>query len=690
MSPSANPAQAAYQTTYSYDSAGEQVSTTTPATSAASSGATTTTTYDPAGNKLTSTDPDGVTTTYTYAPLGKEASASYSGSSAHSVSYTYDADGNNTGMTDGTGTSSYIWDPFGELTAQTNGAGQTTSYSYDPAGDVTSITYPLPATATWATSSKATYSYYDAGNLSSVTDFNGNKTSVTDNADNLPASKALGSTGDTISTAYDATDTPSSIMLANGSATLQSFAYSDAPSGNILSETDTPASAQTPAAYTYDGQGRVVSMTSGSNSTLGYGYDASGNLTALPTGATGSYDHDGELTASALNGTTTSYTYTANGERLTAAQGSTTSATGTWNGAAQLTSYSDSAANMAAVAYDGTGERASSTATPAGESSVTQTYVWHGNSLIMDDAYAYIYATGSTPAEQVNLSTGAVTYLVSDMLGSVRAAVGPAGALTGSTSYDAWGNPSSAGGLTGTTPFGFAGGYTDPTGLIYLINRYYDPSTGQFLSVDPDVSSTRQPYAYTAGNPVTEADPTGLAAINLRGVSSWAYNNVFNSWTAPSYFSDDCTDFVSQALKAGGGMAQYYGNGSATNDVNWYFYPGYARAASTRYSHSWSVAYDLAVHLLDWDAQTLRYYNSGVQDGDIIFANWVSGRFVRPPSNQNGIDHVGVVTGVQGNGQPYITQHTPAQRSVPLSLWLKYRVSAKASPHVWIMRPNQD
>ena len=113
------PTQAAYQTTYSYDSAGELVSTTTPATAAAPSGATTTSTYDPAGNMLTSTDPDGVTTTWTYTPLNQRATVSYSGSSAHSVSYSYDADGNKTGMTDATGTSSYIYDPFGELTSAT-------------------------------------------------------------------------------------------------------------------------------------------------------------------------------------------------------------------------------------------------------------------------------------------------------------------------------------------------------------------------------------------------------------------------------------------------------------------------------------------------------------------------------------------------------------------------------------------
>jgi hypothetical protein len=35
---------------------------------------------------------------------------------------------------------------------------------------------------------------------------------------------------------------------------------------------------------------------------------------------------------------------------------------------------------------------------------------------------------------------------------------------------------------------------------------------GQFLSLDPEVATTLQPYAYTVGNPVAETDPTGLAS----------------------------------------------------------------------------------------------------------------------------------------------------------------------------------
>jgi RHS repeat-associated protein len=142
----------------------------------------------------------------------------------------------------------------------------------------------------------------------------------------------------------------------------------------------------------------------------------------------------------------------------------------------------------------------------------------------MDSASAYIYAGSGTPAEQVSLAAGTVSYLDTDSLGSVRGIVSAAGALTATTSYDAWGNPQTADGLTAYTPFGYAGGYTDPDGLIYLINRYYDPATGQFTSVDPDVTQTLDPYGYADGNPVTNTDPSGLLFLLGGGGSSAHYS----------------------------------------------------------------------------------------------------------------------------------------------------------------------
>jgi RHS repeat-associated protein len=62
-----------------------------------------------------------------------------------------------------------------------------------------------------------------------------------------------------------------------------------------------------------------------------------------------------------------------------------------------------------------------------------------------------------------------------------------------------------------TTPLQFAGAYADAeSGLLYLVNRYYDPETGQFLSVDPAVTETGQPYGYANEDPLNGVDPLGL------------------------------------------------------------------------------------------------------------------------------------------------------------------------------------
>ncbi|MFD0520134.1 polymorphic toxin-type HINT domain-containing protein [Paractinoplanes durhamensis] len=61
---------------------------------------------------------------------------------------------------------------------------------------------------------------------------------------------------------------------------------------------------------------------------------------------------------------------------------------------------------------------------------------------------------------------------------------------------------------------GFVGGISDPTGLTLLGARYYDPRTGAFLSVDPEVDEydpqRLHPYAYANNNPTTFSDPDGL------------------------------------------------------------------------------------------------------------------------------------------------------------------------------------
>jgi len=72
-------------------------------------------------------------------------------------------------------------------------------------------------------------------------------------------------------------------------------------------------------------------------------------------------------------------------------------------------------------------------------------------------------------------------------------------------------------GSTGTTsPLGYTGAWTDPaTGLVYLQARWYDPDTAQFMSVDPAVQSSGQPYNYVMDNPINGTDPLGLFCFSL-------------------------------------------------------------------------------------------------------------------------------------------------------------------------------
>jgi uncharacterized protein RhaS with RHS repeats len=44
------------------------------------------------------------------------------------------------------------------------------------------------------------------------------------------------------------------------------------------------------------------------------------------------------------------------------------------------------------------------------------------------------------------------------------------------------------------------------------VHRYYDPATGQFLSMDPLDAVTNQPYSYVNNDPANVTDPSGQSA----------------------------------------------------------------------------------------------------------------------------------------------------------------------------------
>jgi hypothetical protein len=60
--------------------------------------------------------------------------------------------------------------------------------------------------------------------------------------------------------------------------------------------------------------------------------------------------------------------------------------------------------------------------------------------------------------------------------------------------------------------------------VVSVVHRYYDPSTDQFLEVDPELAETNQPYVFTNDDPLNATDPLGLKGWYCRGGVSEYYS----------------------------------------------------------------------------------------------------------------------------------------------------------------------
>ncbi|MGO8877649.1 MAG: RHS repeat-associated core domain-containing protein [Acidimicrobiales bacterium] len=166
------------------------------------------------------------------------------------------------------------------------------------------------------------------------------------------------------------------------------------------------------------------------------------------------------------------------------------------------------AAGSASYTYDGNGLRMSETTV-----SGTENFTWNTASsvpeLLSDGSNDYVYGPGGLPIEQITPS--GTDYFFHDALGSTRALLSSSGAVVATYAYDAYGALSEATVDSAATPLLFGGQYYDAaSNLYYLVNRYYDPTTGQLLTVDPKVATTGQAYAYAGSDPIDGDDPSGL------------------------------------------------------------------------------------------------------------------------------------------------------------------------------------
>ena len=264
----------------------------------------------------------------------------------------------------------------------------------------------------------------------------------------------------------------------------------------------------------------------GGDKTVAYTYDKAGNRTKawaesftydtrnrLATDGTGSYTWNavGSLGSYAQPGSPTeTYTFDAGGRMTLVTDGAVSSAFG-YDGLDRVT-----ARNGTAFTYSG----ASTDPVSVGSESFT----WAAGGLVTVTA------------------SGALTFPLVDRHGDLIARFGADGTVSGSASFDPYGEPT---GTTGTSSvLGFQSDYTDPsTGHVWMAARWYQPSSATFLSRDTYAGEVKTPftlnrYTYGVNNPVRFWDPTGR---------SWEY--------VPEVYDDcytmACRDLLDKQISSG-------------------------------------------------------------------------------------------------------------------------------------------
>jgi len=293
----------------------------------------------------------------------------------------------------------------------------------------------------------------------------------------------------------------------------QAQAYSFDNTGNRLEKDDSGGSGPSKELSTFDAANRILSRGS-----QAYTSDADGNL--LSDGArTYTWDSQNRLAqcVSTINGTitTSSYTYGADGLRRSATVAGVTTYYA-YDGQSCVQEYKpggNSHLNVSANYLMGPrGPECRADETDISEpflSAAASSYfhqIGEGSGFNMSGATGY---ANSYPAF-ADGPRAHTSWYVYDGLGSVIGTVdGKSLAYTPGPKRDVYGIPRTS--ATLPTPHGFVGALghpTDPTGLIYMRARYYDPKTGRFISEDASRNGANW-FVYADDNAVNGGDPSG-------------------------------------------------------------------------------------------------------------------------------------------------------------------------------------
>jgi RHS repeat-associated protein len=494
-------------TTWTYDALNRMISLTEPGNKISSKA------YDANGNVVSETAQDGKVTTYTYDVLNRLTGVNYA--DGRNVTYNYDANNNKTRMADSNGTTiiyeynadnlliketsstgkiiTYDYNERHQVTGKTvdgvSGTGLsmsyhydgrnlsslvannvTTNFSYDANSNRTSVSYANNTDINYGydstnkltsvtnhgttgnTLSSYNYTYYDNGQIKTVTDSKGITTYEYDGQNRL--AKIIDPTGKVTDYTFDEVGNRKTVAnTVGGVTTTETYNYD--PVTNQLNSVQKPDGST--VTYTYDTNGNTLTKTD-STGTTSYEYNSNNQLTKVtkPNGDVIEFAYNGEnqRVSKSVNGVVIKYEYD---NDLVYAE---TDATGN-----VLTTY----------VYDDKGMPISMT---KGSQIYNFLYNGHGDVVALTDASGAVVSTYDY-----------------DVWGNVAAKTGTVDSLFGYAGQ-----------------FGYVS--DKETGLYFLKSRYYDPEIGRFTTRDRFKGFENRPasqnqYTYCENDPVNQIDPSG-------------------------------------------------------------------------------------------------------------------------------------------------------------------------------------
>lgn len=403
-------------------------------------------------------------------------------------------------------------------------SGQSTTYSYLPPSQDLRLEHIFNRKPGGAQLSHFAYSYDTVGNI---------RTWLNE-VENQPTR--------TWTYGYDRADQLLSARLPgpDGTSNPETYAYAYDDAGNRVAEQTANQSVAPPliegvrSTWTYNAMNQLVNQsaaggpvamsgTTNEPATVTVGGQLANTQTSGPGVAfdgTATPDGNSRVTvlATDMSGLTTANTYqvpASTGQRsfLHDLDGNMTSdgtRTFEWDANNRLRRVLQGATELARFKYDARGRRVQKVA-----AGVTRDYVYDGAELAEERASNGVtlrFVHGRRVDQHLGQvdSAGTARYFAVDHLGSIVQQTDPAGNVTLTRQYDAWGNL-----LAGATAgrYAYTGREWDPeTGLYYYRARYYDPKTGRFLSRDPiGLAGGLNPYRYARNRVTRYRDPFGLS-----------------------------------------------------------------------------------------------------------------------------------------------------------------------------------